>query len=452
MHRSLLRQRVQPSITAMILALAIGPVVAGAASAQPAIAASTQVDRASVSSLGDQGNNYSSGPAVSGDGRYVAFLSNASNLVPDDTNQAGDIFIRDLKTGSTSRVNESTRGVQANGRTNQGPAISGNGRYVAYVSDATNLVADDTNDTGDVFVRDLRTGRTTRVNVTGSGEQANRGSDGDVPWSVTGSVSISTDGRYVAFHSGASNLVPGDTNGVGDVFVRDLRARTTTRVSLSDTGAQASYGGFNPSISGDGQHVGFLSDTPDLVPEDTNGIGDVFVRDLRAGTTSRVSVASTGEQAYDGESYRSYVALSADGRYVTFTSSASTLVPDDTNNRYDVFMHDRKAGRTSRISVSSTGGQLDRDSNGPAISADGRFIIFHSDVSSPNGMALFLRDRRANTTRMIAVTHAGNFSYGPEDVAISTDGRHVTFISELSTLVPDDTNGTSDVFVWHRTR
>lgn len=451
MHRSPARQRVRPSMTTVILALAIGPVIAGAA-AQPANAADTKIDRASVSSLGGQGNNASRGPAISGDGRYVAFLSDASNLVPDDTNDAGDIFIRDLRTGRTSRVNESTRGDQANGRTYLRPAISGNGRYVAYVSEATNLVAGDTNDTADVFVRDLRTGRTIRANVTGTGAQANRGTDGDVPWSVTGSVTISTDGRYVAFHSGATNLVPGDTNGVGDVFVRDLRARTTTRVSVSDSGAQASYDSFNPSMSGNGRHVGFLSAAPDLVPGDTNGLGDVFVRDLRAGTTTRVSVTSNGEQVHDGESYRSHVVLSADGRYVTFTSSASTLVPDDTNNRYDVFLHDRRAGRTSRISVTSTGGQLDQDSDGPAISADGRFIIFHTGISNPNGMALFMRDRRANTTREVVVTHAGNFSYGAQDVAINADGRHIAFISDLSTLVPNDTNNTSDVFVWHRTR
>jgi archaellum component FlaF (FlaF/FlaG flagellin family) len=443
---------VQPRFTAAILALTIGPVIVVAASGQPATAAAARFDRVSVSSVGGQGNHHSRGPAVSGDGRYVAFQSDASNLVPDDTNDVGDIFLRDLRTGTTSRVNESAGGIQANGPTNQGPTISGDGRYVAYVSEATNLVAGDTNQTGDVFVRDLGTGRTTRANVSGTGEQGNRTSDEDYPGSLTDSATISANGRYVAFYSNSSNLVPGDTNGTGDVFVRDLRTGTTTRVSVTDTGAQAGSGGFNPAISGNGRYVGFISDTPDLVSEDTNGIGDVFVRDLVAGTTSRVNVTSTGEQVHDGESYRSYVYLSADGRYVTFTSSASTLVPEDTNNRYDVFLHDRMSGSTSRVSVSSTGGQVDLDSNGPAISADGRFITFHSDVPSPNGMALFLRDRRANTTRMIIVTHAGSFSYGPKDVAISPDGRHVAFISELSSLVPDDTNDTSDVFVWHRTR
>jgi Tol biopolymer transport system component len=451
MKHGSVRQGTRPRLTAVALALTVVP-VAVALSAPPVIAGAATFERASLSSLGGQGDASSRGPAMSADGRYVAFQSDATNLVAGDTNVAGDVFVRDRRAGTTIRVNVSVRGAQADGPTYQSPVMNGDGRYVAFVSLATNLVPGDTNGLEDLFVRDLRAGRTIRANVSGAGEQANAG--GDEP--STGSATISADGRYLAFFSTASNLVAGDTNGVGDVFLRDLRAGTTIRVSVSDTEAQAGYGGFNPAISGDGRYVGFVSDTPDLVRRDTNGVGDMFVRDVVTGTTSRINVSSTGGQVHDGESYRTYLALSADGRYVTFTSNATTLVPDDTNQRYDVFLRDRGTGTTSRVSVSSAGDQGDNSADGPTISADGRFIVFHSAASNLvpepafGGTALFIRDVRAATTRLI--TGGGGYPYGPRDIAVSSDGRHVAFTSGLPGLVAGDTNDTPDVFVWHRTR
>jgi Tol biopolymer transport system component len=428
-------------------------IIAGPASGGPASAGSASgphPDRVSVTGTGAQADGPSSGPGVSADGRFVAFSSRAGNLVAGDADNDSDVFLRDRRAGTTRLVSVSRAGPPADG-TSFGAAVSADGRYVAFLSDATNLVHGDTNGLRDVFVRDMAAGTTTRVSVSSSGGQTTAGT-GDDP--ASGSASISATGRYVAFSSGAPNLVAGDTNGTGDVFVHDVRSGRTVRASVSDTGRQAAAGGFNPSISADGRHVGFISDDDGLVRGDTNGLGDVFVRDLRTGGTDRVSVSGTGEQTVDGESYRINVALSATGRYAVFTSSATTLVVDDTNGAYDVFVHDRRTGATTRVDVSSGGTQADDDAYGPAVSADGRLVTFHSDADNltpggvPAGMSVFLHDRRAGTTRLVATTHTGAFSFGPEDFSvISADGRYVAFASASSALVAGDTNDASDVFV-----
>ncbi|MGZ4664922.1 MAG: TolB family protein, partial [Frankiaceae bacterium] len=176
----------------------------------------------SVSNTGAQGKGYSAGAVtqsdgryagavVSANGRYVAFISGAANLVPGDTNTESDVFVRDRRAGTTTRVSVSNTGAQANGYSYE-VAVSANGRYVAFDSNATNLVPGDTNDAQDVFVRDRRAGTTTRVSVSNSGAQGNGGS---------GDPAVSANGRYVAFNSFATNLVPGDTNDARDVFVRD---------------------------------------------------------------------------------------------------------------------------------------------------------------------------------------------------------------------------------------
>jgi len=251
----------------------------------------------------------------------VAFLSGASNLVPGDTNQLEDIFVRDRLAGVTRRVSVSTSGAQANDYSHV-VNISGSGRYITFVTSASNLVSGDTNGESDVFVHDLRAGTTSRVNVSTSGAQAN---------SPTYDAAISGDGRYITFGSRASNLSPADTNGVSDVFVRDLRTGTTSRVDTSGRGGPISAGISDPAISADGRHIAFRSSTGDSTDE-------VFVHDRRAGITRRVTVADDGGQA-NGSNYQ--LAVSADGRSVSFSSNASNLVPDDTNNTWDVFVRTR---------------------------------------------------------------------------------------------------------------
>src|SRR6476661_2534745 len=185
-----------------------------------------------------------------------------------------------------TRVSVDSAGNQANGFSNA-YSISANGRFVAFQSQASNLVPGDTNNKNDIFVRDLLTNTTTRVSVDSAGNPGN---------SPSNYSAISADGRFVAFQSYASNLVPGDTNNKNDIFVRDLSTNTTTRVSVNSAGIQGDENSFNPSISADGRFVAFSSAASNLVPGDTNNKQDIFVRDLSTNTITRVSVDSAGDR------------------------------------------------------------------------------------------------------------------------------------------------------------
>jgi Tol biopolymer transport system component len=400
---------------------------------------------AGVGSGRQQANGNSGGAAISAHGRFVAFQSGASNLVAGDTNGHIDVFVRDRVAQVTRRVSVGPGGQQANG-SSRDPAISADGRFVAFQSSATNLVAGDTNNAEDVFVRDRKAQVTRRVSVGPGGQQANGGSA--VP-------AISAHGRFVAFISSASNLVAGDTNDSPDVFVRDRVAQVTRRVSVGPGGQQANDFSQSPAISAGGRFVTFTSLASNLVPGDTNGHKDVFVRDRVAQLTRRVSVGPGGQQA---NNISRAPAISADGRFVAFTSFASNLVPGDTNGTSDVFVRDRDAQVTQRVSV-GPGGQQTNGGNSlvPVISAHGRFVAFTSFASNlvagdtNNSPDVFVRDREAQGTQRVSVgpggQQANNDSYS---AAISADGRFVAFTSKASNLVAGDTNNARDVFVRDR--
>jgi len=399
------------------------------------------VVRVSVSSRGTEANDLSLEPSVSGNGRFVAFHSGASNLVPGDTNGFGEIFVRDLVTGRTVRASMADDGSQPDWFSLL-QDISEDGRFVAFGSSATNLVRGDTNDLPDVFVRDLMTNRTTRVSVASDGSQGREGG--------SGSPALGGDGRIVAFYSIASNLVRGDANAVADVFVHDQWATRTTRVSVDSRGREANaqsgvYSG--PSVDRAGRLVAFESDASNLVPNDTNGLQDVFVHDRGTGQTRRVSLSSRGMQG-DGESY--WPAVSADGRHIAFASKASNLVPGDTNGKWDIFVRDLATRRTTRVSIVGNGDQGNGSSYSPSLSATGRYVAFWSYAENlvagdTNRVAdVFVHDRVTGQTRMVSTGAGGNGeSLLP---AISDDGRVVAFESAATNLVPRDTNGVPDIF------
>jgi Tol biopolymer transport system component len=327
-------------------------------------------ERVSIDSYAAEADWDSVMPVLSADGRYVAFESFASNLVAGDTNASPDVFVRDRWLQTTERASVGANGSEGNGDSALA-ALSADGRFVAFMSWADNLVPGDSNATWDVFVRDRLLGTTERVSVDSSGAEAN---------GECGSPALSADGRFVAFSSTATNLVAGDTNGTWDVFVHDRLLGTTERVSVRTSGIEGSGDSGSPSfgglsISADGRCVAFSSDSPDLVPGDTNGSPDVFVHDRLLGTTERVSVASSGVEG-DHDSYSP--SISAEGRFVAWASYSTTLVPGDTNQTWDVFRHDRRSGTTVRASVDSSGGESDDGSYSTAISADGRFVAFDS--------------------------------------------------------------------------
>ncbi|MFO7538975.1 MAG: calcium-binding protein [Chloroflexota bacterium] len=447
----------KPRLFTIFLLLVLPMLLMGALNARtnammPAEVTTGTTTRVSVASDGTQGNGGSAWSAISADGRYVAFGSLASNLVLGDTNSRRDIFVHDRQTAQTSRVSVASDGTQANNSSNY-PSISADGRYVAFESGAGNLIPCDTNDDWqvDVFVHDQQTGQISCVSVASDGTQGNG-------WSEN--PSISANGRYVAFESWATNLVPGDTNGTADVFVRDRQTGQTSRVSIASDGTQGNSNSGDPSLKGpsisaDGRYVAFTSWATNLVPGDTNGWTDVFVHDRQTGQTSRLSVASDGTQGNNGSEDPS---ISADGRYVAFRSAASNLVPGDTNGWADVFVHDRQTGQTSRISVASDGTQGNHWSQNPSISADGRYVAFHSRANNlapgdANGYTynVFVHDRQTGQTSRVSVASDGTQGNGGSLApSISADGRYVAFHSGASNLVPGDTNGATDVFVHER--
>jgi hypothetical protein len=384
-----------------------------------AFGATAHTVRASVSSGGVQGNAGSgqAGVAVSADGRFVAFASDASNLVAGDTNGVSDVFVRDVRSQTTARVSVSSGGTQADDASNaQGLAISPSGRFVTFTSDATNLAPgnDDSFCTPepcpDVYIRDRRT-HTTRMLVPFAGAPMpghlqltagarfyayDTGGLSDVvrcrrstrrcvvvsvlpPTVVVDEVDansylggISSGGRFVEFHKIGANEAPNATTMVaGGVFVRDVRGRRTRAVTKH---AFALANGISPQ----GRFVLFSSNGR-LVPRDTNRVRDVFVRDLKTGATHRISVSSGGRQ---GSRPSIGVGISSRGRYCLFTSSASDLVPRDRNRVTDLFVRNRVHGRTIRVNVSTSGAEADMPVRFAALSVDGAWAAFGSPASN----------------------------------------------------------------------
>jgi hypothetical protein len=405
--------------------------------------------RISTDSSGNQSTGGASRAyAISADGRYVAFWSGATNLVAGDTNGQFDSFIKDTLTGVTTRISTDSAGNEATGGNSFVNAISADGRYVAFHSLATNLVAGDTNGVSDVFIKDTLTGVTTRISTDSSGNQTTGG--------ASYVSAISSDGRYVAFWSGATNLVAGDTNGVRDSFIKDTLTGTTTRISTDSAGKEATGGGsYVTAISSDGRYVAFSSNSTNLVAGDTNGVRDSFIKDTLTGTTTRISTDSAGNEATGG--LGSFVtALSADGRYVAFHSDATNLVAGDTNGLQDVFIKDTVTGVTNRVSTDSEGNQATGGSSVvQALSADGRYVAFHSTATNlvagdTNGQRdSFVKDTVTGVTTRISTDSEGNQATGGSSqvTALSADGRYAVFYSTSTNLVAGDTNGQSDVFI-----
>jgi Tol biopolymer transport system component len=301
----------------------------------------------SVGIAGAGANGFNDFPAISADGRYVAFLSQATNLVPGDTNGAGDIFVRDLQMGTTTLVSFSDDFSPGDDVSTQ-PSINQDGRFVAFRSVAGNLVPNGRHGFGDIYVRDLQLGRTVQVNLSSTGAPSDGGAF---------NPSISGDGRFVAFTTNSSNLVTGGGGGVPQVYLRDIQAGTTSLVSASNDGTPGNAAAQIPMLSGDGLFVAFVSSASNLVPGGGGPSPQVYLRDVRAGTTRLVSGAPDGSlpnepASVDGEEH---LAVSADGRYVAFTSLASNLTTGDDNAASDVFVWDRVAGTTTVASVTNDG-------------------------------------------------------------------------------------------------
>ncbi|MFE4605868.1 TolB family protein [Kitasatospora indigofera] len=435
------------ALTAVALAATVTP--AGAAGG------AARTEQVSVGAGGVRANAMAYGESLSADGRFAVFSSEADNLVPGDTNGFYDVFLRDLRDGRTERVSVGTGGVQGNAFS-AGGAISADGRYVAFASDSDNLVPGDTNGTSDIFVRDRWTGRTERLTTGDPAQQQPGGSD---------TPSISWNGRYVAFVSGRSDLVPGDTNHAADVFVVDRWTGTTTRATVGADGSEADSASTNPHISADGGSVGFTSRAGNLLPgtparaEGPAGTGEpgiskprvypYYVRDLRAGRTVGGSVGADGELTWANTG-----TLSADGRYVVFSTNSDTVVPGDTNHQIDVFVRDLATGRNRLVSSAADGTPGDGMSWDGVISADGRRVYFSSAATNlvagdtNQAQDVFRRDLRTGAVERVSVAADGAQSAGSSSGAvIDALGTTALFSSDDGTLVPQDTDGHTDAFL-----
>lgn len=420
----------------------------------------------------------SENPRISGDGRFVAFPSYSSRLVEGDLNASPDTFVRDLGAGTTRLVSASTEGTQQICAEVPGLSILGcvgptsishNGRYISFVSGAPNLVVPDTNLQPDLFLKDMRTGVLRRVSVSSEGVESN---------GRVGQAVMSQDGRFILFDSDASNLVADDTNGVKDVFLRDLKRDTTDRISIGWDGSEADGETFAGSISYDGRFIAFAGHATNIVDDDTNQQSDVFLFDRQKGTTERVSLRSDGSQVppYAGHSGIDASSISRDGRFILFRSNTTSLVPNaELGCHY--YLRDTLRDRTERVSVRSDGteatgyGVFIPHGCGPntAITPNGRFIFFDSNgqfvaddqaCNAPQGPSgendahvydrltgqVDLISRATDGTPASAAPGCSESGWGnPSD-----DGRLVAFDSSAPNLVPGDTNGLWDVFVRDR--
>jgi len=289
--------------------------------------ASGRIWRISQSSAGKPGNAPSRFVRLSGDGTTVAFLSTATNLLEGDTNGREGVFLHDLRSRETVRVSRALQGGQADGAS-YAPSLTRDGRLVAFASEATNLVADDSNAVADVFVHDTNTDLTERITLSAEGREASAPSD---------APAISATGRFVAFSSGSADLVPGGYRAGRNVFLHDRDTGRTALVSVARGNQGANGASDNPVVSEDGSKVAFVSAASNLVADDRNDRPDVFVRDLERGETFRLSVGAGGIEANE-ESGAFGVAMSSDGSCVAFESYASNLVPEDGDGMVDVFV------------------------------------------------------------------------------------------------------------------
>jgi hypothetical protein len=423
------------------------------------------ISLAGSSFFGASADGYSSAPSVSNDGQIVAFASTAPNLVPSvTTGYQNNIYVRNESTGVVSLVSVNKSGTNAANAASSFPTVSGDGRFVMFQSSATDLTSLNVVHAGQqLYVRNLTTGVTTLVSVNKDGTDAANGG-------VT-NAEITPDGRYVVFEDNATDLVAGRTknNVSNDVYVRDLVAGTTNLVSVNKNGTGTGDAESSDAvISDDGRFVAFLSNADDLVANDTNKATDVFMRDMKNGTTSLVSInrfgtasGNTGSGGFLDQAQFAHptLAISSDGRYVTFNSTADDLTTNDSNNIAALYRRDLSTATTVMVTVNQAGTNASNGFGVPykfSVTPDGRYVAFQSEASDlvPNNAKnfwndIYVRDIQNNTTTLVSINSASTAggNTNSQFPFISDDGRYVVFQSDATNLVNGDNNNAPDIFV-----
>lgn len=408
--------------------------------------ATQEIELISKSPTGIPGNFASSYPSISHNGSRVAFSSNATNLASQDTNADSDVFLKDFTTGTLKLISRATDQASANGTSGE-VDISSNGEFVAYSSSATNIVAGDVNGQGDIFVYKVSDETTVIASLSSTQVQAD-------DWCSR--PSISGDGRYVAFDTWATTLHPDDFSGFSDdVFVRDLQTNTTAIASIAQDGDVIDFGTREASISDDGRYVSFMSFSSWVFAGDTNSSFDIFVRDMVGNTTEHISKSTAGVQANDSSTG---AIISKDGNSVFYMSRATNLEAGDTNGFNDVIKRNLVADTTSILSKSSLGVLGNGTSYPISVSSDGRYVVFYSAASNlvsdddNNGTDLFLLDQVDSSVVRLAIETSRANSNGSVTggFVISETGQYVAYSSDATNLVANDTNSFTDVFMYNR--
>jgi Tol biopolymer transport system component len=396
---------------------------------------------------GSTGDSDSYEACVTPNGRLVFFCSQASDLVADPGNDNGDIFVRDMKTGITSLVSANVDGDEGDDGSWY-PAASNNGRYVVFESDATDLVEGDDEARADVFLADRKSGEIRRIS------EAEDGTGGDDNSEVYG-ASMSGNGRWIVFYSGATNLTDDGSAGSQQVFLYDRVKRALRRLSSTDAGGPGDGGSREPSVSANGRFVAFESSATDIPDAVANGRQNIFLCDTRTDAIERVSRGLLDADP-TGDSYEA--AVSNNGRAVAFFSDANNLVAGDTNGLFDTFLVDPSAGTTTRISTGPEGAEGNGHSWTPAVSASGKVVAFYSTatnlVSTPmdgNGQA-YRWDAATGALTLLSVNADGESGTGYTYLfapSLSSNGRWLAVASGATNLVDGitDTNTGYDDYV-----
>ncbi len=420
-----------------------------------------------VSISSDGGNNANGGshaPAVSANGRFVVFLSEASNLVSDDDNGLLDVFVHDIWFRTTTLVSQNYESGPTNGEPSR-PSISANGDYIVYSSDASNIVPNDDNEASDVFLYNRQIGETELISVNSHGEPGNKNS-------FTRRPSVSENGRFVVFFSNSTNLAPGynieDDPETNHVYLRDRLSGTTTLISKNADDEIGDGNSEYPTISADGSTIAFHSFAQNLIVDDlkdNNETSDVFLYNVAAETLTRISNTPDG---WAGNDASDLVALSADGRRVAFISLADDLLmqpEDDNNDTSDVFTYSVADQIIRRVSVSSLGEEGNAVSDNPSLSESGRYVAFYSfadnliandenectdDTNKKRSCTdVFRHDTETGETIRVSVSALGEEGNNDSSCSgITSDGQAIVFYSFATNLVIDDENNISDVFVY----
>lgn len=386
------------------------------------------------------GNGSSRNISISDDGRYAAFESSADNL--GDQNGNTEVLLVDRSNGALKTLSNRSDGSVPTGNSD-GCRISGNGRCVVFES-RSDLVPEDTNGVSDVYLYDIQTSTLELVSVNSAGTAAgNAQSEGY-------RVSVSRDGRFVAFHSDATDLVTGDSNGRRDVFLRDRQAGTTELISQATDGTQANgiSSVYLGEISDNGRYVVFYSSASNLdaAVTDTNGKSDAFLRDRVAGTTTLISKAFGTATSGNDQTYPTF--LSADGNTVVLASNATNLTATTVSAGGQLYRYTRSTGTIELLTDDNSGGVLSGKNVEGSLSADGRFLLFsnsNNSVFDPQGrVQVIVRDLNTGEYKVLSAAAGGvggngnSFTY---DAAITQNGRTIVFESKATDLTVQAVSG-----------